>query len=144
MKLKLAFGFLPYLLRKKPLPATVQGSSKYLYVVIEPSAPRYVQHHEEFHVAWWYAVTLLSFVALSFVLHPFFAAIISIHVDPLLGTLARPYKRFEESFAYAYAASKHSTPQRYVDSIARHDSVQSRRYGSSFGAMVRKRLKYFQ
>lgn len=141
MKLKLAFGFLPYLQFTKPLKGTTVGSSKFFVVWIDPKAQPHTEKHEEMHVAWWYAVSLAATLALLYFV-PLLFALLGCLVDPLAGTFIRAYKRLEESFAYAYAAKHHPRPMRYIDEIAASPTHQER-YGADFGARVFKVYKRY-
>ena len=135
MKLKLAFGFLPYLQFTKSLKGTTVGSSKFFVVWLDPKAEPHTEKHEEMHVAWWYAVSVVATLALLyFVPLPF--ALLGTLVDPLAGTFIRAYKRLEESFAYAYAAKHHPRPMQYIDAVA-ESPTHKKRYGEDFGDKVR-------
>ena len=145
MKLKLAFKCLPYILIEKDLGTRTLGSSKYFFVWLDDKPLSTTDEHEEWHILWWYAVTLLGAIAMSPLFDPWwFGALFAINIDPVLGTVFKRYKKLEESFAYAYEASHAPDPQRYLNDIA-ESAYHNERYDDDFGKLVTKRYnKYFK
>lgn len=146
MKLKLAFKCLPYILIEKDLGGTTLGSSKAFFVWLDDNPADTTDEHEEMHVLIWYVSTAIVALALHFGtgLHPYFAILAGAIVDPLLGTFFKPWKLFDESFAYAWATKHKARPQRYLDDIAKPNSTQSKRYGKDFHKLVRKIYRWFE
>lgn len=153
MKLKLAFGFLPYLLIEKDLGGTKLGSSKLFFVWLDDEAHDTTDEHEEMHVLWWYITTVvLGSLAMGVthllpdvaMLHPLWAFLGAAFVDPLLGTFAGAYKRFDEALSYAWATNHKKDPEAYLYKIADPNSTQSQRYGKDFHKRVRKWYQRFK
>ena len=152
MKLKLAFGFLPYILIEEDLDPNTKigrtvGSSKYFFIWLDDSPMPTTDEHEELHVAWWYLTTVVGALALMganvladyALLSQWWVAFLSTpHIDPILGTVLKRYKVLKESFAYAYEASHRKDPQRYINSIV-NSEYHKKRYGDDFGRKVQKR-----
>ena len=144
MKIKLAFGFLPYLEFVKNMGGN-SGGSKYFVTFRDPKAHTEVDEHEEVHVAFWYigsflatfGIWLLGGVPLEL------AAMIGIHVEPLVGTFVKSYTRWEETFAYSRAASLKEDPTWYLNQIATNPVIIEK-YGEDFIDDVRKRMSFWK
>lgn len=143
MKLKLAMGFFPYILMEKDLEGTTIGRAKMFLVWLDPKAGEGTDEHEEFHVAWWYCVTALVTILLSLLGWPVLLSLLwAISVDPLLG-LIKPYKVYEESWAYAYGALHYEDKDLYIERLE-HSQLHKDLYGDDFAEKVKKRLKWFK
>ena len=138
------FKIFPYLLFEKKLHGK-NGSSKMFWISVDPDAPKTTLAHEEVHVMFWWATTIIVAFSLMFVTGiPLILALgAGAIVDPLLGTFFKPYKRFEESFAYARAATLKPDPELYLDALDK-SRLHLDKYGEGFASLVRKRMKWWE
>ena len=144
MKLKLAFGFLPYLLFKvdeisRTVNAITVGRTLGFVVLLdEDKAHPSVVPHEEVHVAFFYIMLALVFGSMTLAgLEWYFGLYCGLLADKLFGVV-KPYRVFEESFGYAREAAHRPDPEAYIDSLA-HSRHHLDKYGEDFPSKVRKR-----
>lgn len=144
MKVKLAFGILPYLLIENPLPKNRLGQSKCFIVWVTPNPTDAVIKHEEVHIAFYYTITLAVFLPLLFFAPWWLALPIAAIAKPLLSDIIHtPWKSFEESFAYARGAAYSTDTAAYLRTL-QNSRLHKERYGEDFHERVRKRMRWFQ
>lgn len=144
-KLKIAFKCLPYIEIREA--GDKAGSSKFFITRIYDGAADTTDEHEEVHILFWYIVSAIMVavfgVALAYTGLPLFLAILGVCVEPLLGTYSQRYNIFEESFAYARAATLKDNPEKYLRELEK-SKAHTDRYGLRFVDKVRKRMRWFK
>lgn len=141
MKIKLAFGFIPYLQLNRTNGSL--GSSKIFLVWLRHDADYSTVAHEEVHVAFWYGMTALCTAILYLAGLPlYYAFMLSVPVDPLLNTFSESYTRFDESFAYARGATYKADTEAYLSRIDK-STLHLDKYGKGFVDKARKRMRWW-
>lgn len=105
--------------------------------LVEGKSGRDTLRHEEAHVGVWWGVTIASFLILLVVgMHWFWAIMIAVNVDQVLGHFVKPYKMHEEAYCYAkgWTATMLSEDQ-YIDWIM---PFLRPKYGDEIEPLIRK------
>lgn len=118
-----------------------QGQSKGPVIWLRPDAPSGVLEHEEMHVAFWYAITLLSIPVLWFI-YPSLVMLAPV-IETMLSNWCKPYKVIKESFGYAREATRKQNPELYLVALEK-SRLHADKYGDDFVTKVRKRMRWFE